>query len=357
MGVFTKANSKHWWLYLETTRKKERSDILVGTTVTQRHDSKQLADQLYHKRMNELATRVHRLPTTLAAGRFREYAATYLTDVIAHHKGAERERELMKELTAFFGQDLIAKIDQDRVRQYCTERKARVSASTVNREVDLLKGMLRDAVPKYLDVSPLVGMKRLKSVPTKRRLLQPAEETRLLAVATDPQDYALLVLGIDTLVRMGDLLDLQRSDRDGLWLHIRDPKMNTPYDVPLSPRAAKALDAIDHDKTYFFEKFRRAEKPRDWRGSVRQRLEYLCKTASPPVPFGKGGITFHGATRKTGATRLLVDQGRSVAIVQALGNWKNPDVLLNIYTEAQRADLLAAVGQVPAKAAKKRKTA
>jgi hypothetical protein len=117
----------------------------------------------------------------------------------------------------------------------------------------------------------------------------------------------------------------------------------------LTPRAVTALDAITHDGPYYFQKFRRALNARDWRGSVRQRLEYLCKLATPPIPFGPGGITFHGATRKTGATRLLVEQGVPVAVVQALGNWKTPDVLLGIYTEAQRKDLLRAVGQSGAK--------
>jgi hypothetical protein len=31
--------------------------------------------------------------------------------VIAHHKGAERERELLKPLVAYFGDDLLTAID------------------------------------------------------------------------------------------------------------------------------------------------------------------------------------------------------------------------------------------------------
>jgi hypothetical protein len=348
MGVYRRARSAWWWLWLETApagQKEERTRIRIGTTATQRKDSRQLADDLYHQRMNALSAHIHQLPIATArpAIRFREYAAPYRADVIAHHKGAERERELLKTLLAFFGADLLTKIDRDRVRAYLTHRRETVSANTVNREVDLLKAMLRDAVPKYLEVSPLVGMKRLKIVKTKRRLLHPAEERRLLQVCTDPQDHALLVVGQDTLVRLGDLLDLKKTDRDGLWLHIPDPKQDTPYEVPLSKRAAAALDAIHHDRPYYFEKFRRAKNPRDWRGSVRQRLERLCAVAH--VPFGRLGITFHGATRKTGATRLLVQKKKPLAVVQALGNWAKPDVLLGIYTEVQRADLLAAVGQ------------
>jgi integrase len=274
---------------------------------------------------------------------------------------------------AFFGEDLLTSIDQDRVRAYYTARRhtvipatalrdpahrQMVGANTVNREVDLLKTMLRDAAPKYLPVSPIVGMKRLTIIKPKRRLLKTDEETQLLATG-DPQDRAILILGIDTLTRLGDLLELQRTDRDGVWLYIRDPKSGDPYSVALSPRAAAALDAIPGDSRYYFSKFRRAEKPRDWPGSVRQRLEWLCTQVGIPYGKAKGGVTFHWATRRTGATRLLIEKGTALPVVQRQGNWKKPDVLLEIYAEAQDADLLKAVGQKPftSRSRKTRKTA
>lgn len=350
MGVHQHARSPYWQLWLETAprgRQREGTKILVGATPAQRRDSLRLAEEVYHQRMAELARRVHHLPAKRDAVRFREYAAAYTVDVIAHHKGAQREREILRTLLAFFGSSRLGEIDQDLVRQYMTQRRGTVLASTVNREVDLLKSMLRDAVPKHIEASPLRGMKHLRTVRTTKRLLQPDEEARLLAAATDAQDHALLVLGIDTLVRLGDLLDLRRTDRNGLWLMIRDPKMDEPYEVPLSPRAAQALDGIGHEAPYYFERFRRGD-PEGWRARVRRHLQRLCAAVTPPIPFGpRGGLTFHGATRKTGATRLLIQQGKPLAVVQKLGNWKTPDVLLGIYTEAQRDDLLDAVGQPP----------
>jgi integrase len=353
MGVFKREDSKFWWLYFETSRTKERTDILVGETQAQRKDSRAIADELYHARMNDLARRVHRLPGKPKTLVFRKYAETYDTTVIAHRRGVEREREILKHLTAFFGGDPLTHIDRERVQAYQTARLTSAEKplkSTVNREVDLLKGMLRDAVPTYLPVSPLVGMPRLKCASVPKRILTPAQETQLLKVATHPQDYALLVLGIDTLVRLGDLLDLRRSDRQGVWLMIRDPKAGVPYPVPLSPRAVLALDAIPDEGPHYFVKFRKAMKPRDWRSSVRQRLEHLCSLTRPKVPFGSlHGVTFHGATRKTGATRLLVGKKKDLATVQRLGGWKNPEMLLRIYAEASREDLLDAVGQRSAK--------
>lgn len=359
MGVFSRPDSPWWWLWLESApmgAQREKTAIRIGRTTAQRHDSKRLAEDLYHLRMGEIAAKIHRLPIEREAARFRVYAAMYQADTIAHRKGAERERDALARLLAFFGDDLLTAIDRDRVKAYRTHRRQAVSAATVNREVGVLKTMLRDAVPKYLEANPLAGMPQLATVTPKRRLMTPDEEKKLLKVC-DPQEYALLVLGMDTLIRQGDLLDVKRSDVEGMWLYVADPKSGEPYEVALSKRSVAALKRVDHDELHYFEKFRRAVNPRDWRGSVRQVLERLCKTAD--VPFGKSenGITFHWATRRTGATRYLVKKRTPLAVVQKLGNWKKPDVLLEIYAEADRDDLLTAVGQpLPNHSRSKRKS-
>lgn len=354
MGIFTRADSPVYWLYLETTQTKERTDIRIGTTTSQRKDSRKLADERYHQRMNELAARLYKLPSAQPAIRFEKYAETYARDTIAHHRGARRERELLKPLRAFFDRDLLTALDQDRVRRYLTDRARTVSARTVNREVDLLKAMLRDAAPKYLTVSPLVGMKRLRPTPIKRRLMSAAEERKLLA-ASDPVERALLILGVDGLIRMGDLLDLHRRDRHGRWLYVADPKSGEPYDVFLTPRAAKALDKIPTD-AYYFATFRKAENPRDWTGAVRQRLEKLCQKAGLKYGRKHGGLTFHWATRRTGATRLVVDRRAPIPAVQRQGNWKTPETLLGIYTEADRTAQRKAI-TFPPRSRSKRKSA
>ena len=226
MGVFTRPDSPWYWLWLETApagQQKEKTRVRVGTTTSQRHDSRRLAEEVYHQRMHEIAARVHRLRVEQPAIRFSKYADLYARDVLPHHKGHERDRELLQALRRGFGDELLQTIDRDRVRTWMTARRATVSARTVNREVDLLKAMLRDAVPKYLDASPLVGMRRLKVVPPKRRLLTPAEERRLLAELR-PDDKAIVLMGLDTLCRLTDILDLRREDDDGRWLYIRDPK-------------------------------------------------------------------------------------------------------------------------------------
>jgi len=344
MGIFKRPDSQYWWLYLETTKQRERTPILLGDTITQRADAKRLAKDAYQRRMLEVAEqKVKRLPNGPAMVRFSAYADAYARDVIALRRGARRELEMLKPLRIFFGHDLLSNLDADRVRTYIAARK--VQPRTVNREVDLLKGMLRDAVPKYLTVSPIVGLKRLKAPPIKRRLLQPAEEAKLLDACEDAQDRAIIILGIDTMIRLGDLLDLERSEHDGHWLYVKHAKSGDAYETALSARALAVLKEIERtDERYYFSKFRRASNPRDWVGSVRQRFEYLCTKAGLRYGRRQGGLTFHWATRRTGATRYLLEKGSPISAVQKQGNWKHPEMLLRIYAEARREDQLAMVG-------------
>jgi len=347
MGIYTRADSPWWWLYLESTKEKIKTDIRIGITTQQRHDAERLARDLYFQEMNARSARAHRLPHASRAIRFAAYAEPYATDTIAHRKGARRELELLANLRAFFDRDLLTVInDRDRVKAYHTARLAAgAGARTINREIDLLKVMIRDAVPKYLAHSELAGMPQFPVAPIRRRLMTHQEERRLLAVCEDPQDTALIVLGLDTLIRLGDLLDLRRDDWRRHWIDVRDPKTaDSAGDRALSPRAVAALKAIPDEGPYFFTKFRQAQ-PQYWGTVVRARFKLLCGKAR--ILYGRkvGGLTFHWATRRTGATRMLVDRRVRLPTVQAQGGWKRPEILLEIYSEAQRKDLLAAVGQ------------
>ena len=347
MGIFKRPDSPYWWLYLETISARERTPVLIGDTVAQRADAKRLAKEAYQRRMLELAEqKVKRLPDGPAMIRFAAYADTYARDVITLRRGAQRELDALKPLGAAFGAQLLSSIDADGVRAYmATRTTAGCAARTINREIDLLKGMLRDAVPKYLIVSPIVGLKRLKAPPIKRRLLLPTEEQKILDVCEDAQDRAILILGIDTLIRLGDLLDLERSEHDGRWLYVKHAKSGDAYETALSPRAVGVLKEIEQtDERYYFAKFRRARNPRDWLSAVRQRFESLCKKAGLRYGRAHGGLTFHWATRRTGATRYLLEKGAPISAVQKQGNWKHPEMLLRIYAEARRADQLAMVG-------------
>lgn len=354
MGIFRRSDSPYWWLWLETApqgRQKVRTDVLVGPR-EQRGHSRKLAEQVYFAEMGKLASTNHHLPQahTRRAITFAKFATWWAEHRLPLRRGADREREILPRLRAAFGPYELRDITPQRVQEWITARlhtptviapqrrtaprEAWASPQTVNREIDLLKAILKAATPTYLEASPLFGMPRLPTKTPKRRVMTEDEERRLLAVMR-PDDLALFLIGLDSLVRLHDILDVTWSDLEGRRLWIADPKAGGGFWVPISVRAAAALAQIARGPTaYVFSRRRAAATERDRRNGIRQMLERYCAQATPPIPFGRrqAGLTFHWATRRTGATRMLtrhVDPGT----VQKIGRWKNPDVVLGIYHE------------------------
>lgn len=320
--------------------------LVAGATAEQRRENKRLAQAIYTARMGDLARSRHDLPAaqTSALG-FNKFATWYDQHVIVTHAAAEREREILKRLRSSFGAIDLWDLTRKQAIEWMTARALQVQPRTVNREMALLKAMLTKAVElEHLRASPLAGMRLLRVKKPKRRLLAPAEERKLLRVMA-PADRALFIMGLDTLCRLGDILDLKRSDDHRKYLYIeepKDPEQPEPYTVPVSKRLRRALDRIPKTGPYYFEHRRQAKRARDWRGSVQKMLRTACRLAHVPYGRAKAGITFHWATRRTGATRML-NRGIPLPAVQRIGHWKDPSVVLEIYAEAFGKDERRAV--------------
>jgi integrase len=370
MGVFVRDDSPFYYLWLERagpggTGIKEPTDIRRDAPLAvQRKENRALAEQRYHDRMTELARGA--TPGALAARTFAEQAAWFVTHTLPRRKGREREGPVITKLVAVFGRVPLAQITRTLVtEQWITPRlktptiikkKKRTAGRrvyagprTVNREVAILKAVLQSAVPDYLEASPLYGMPELKTTTPDRRLMTEDEERRLLRVMA-PDDKALFLLGEDSLIRLGDLLDLKRSDDRGDRMWVADPKAGGGFAPPISTRARQALDAWYQRRRlkptdYLFPRRRVAKTERDRRNGVRQMLQRYCREADVPYGRAKGGITFHWATRRTGLTRMLT-RGVDLGTAQKVGRWKTPDVVLTVYHELIDEAAHAAVNAV-----------
>lgn len=327
MGVFSRPDSPWYHLWLETVQRKEKTAIRVGTTTAQRRTSRLLADELYHQRMTALAIAVHHLPVAKPALTFDRFADWYATHISAHHRGRLREAEILKSLRAAFGPILLADLDAARILEWRSTRAAATTASTANRETDLLKALLMAAVPKYLSASPIARLRRLRTARSETRVLTHAEEVRLLK-QLHKADRALVVCALDTLMRLSDVVNLKREQDRKTYLLVVDPKV-APYHVPVSARLRKALDALPVRGPYYFAHRRRAKNSRDFRSGIKSMLKRACALAG--IPYGRHatlkdgtvvtGLTFHGL-RHTAATRLA-EAGVSLRIIQDLGGWKS----------------------------------
>lgn len=339
MGVFIRKDSRFFWMWLERPGQKA---IIRSTKIP--HDDpsptirKELRDQaeiVYKAAMVELARARYDLPALVSETiAFDRYADWFDEHHIAKRRGAERDRLSLRHLRAFFGSRDLTEVTRTSVQEYMTARlsmrigtpptpgradlRRSVKPGTVNREVDLLKEMLREAVPKYLKASPLVGMRRLRTVKIVKRLLTPVEERRLLK-AMAPADAALYIVAVDTLMRLSNVLNLRRDENHGTHLRLTDSKTG-PYEVPLSDRARRRLESLPDTGAYYFSHRRGAKTERDRRSAIRRMLERACKDAGVPYGRAVAGTTFHQATRATGATRML-QRGADIRTVQAVGNW------------------------------------
>ncbi len=361
MGVYTRPDSPYFWMAIERKDAEplRRSTHIPckGLTPQAFAENKKLAQQVYLKKVTTKAAAAHGLVDDRERIEFSEYADWYETHVVSKNHGGDREKDILKHLRRELGNKWLDEIDRACTKEYMTARtKQRTSARTVNREVDLLKSMLRDACPRYLEVSPLVGMRRLKVTPPRRHYMTEDEEDRIIRVLKDdPVGRALLHLGTDSLVRLGDLLDFRREDdrgRFGWAMEPKDPRQPQPYTFPISKRARRALDQIPNDGPHYFARFRVAKKRRDWNSSVRQWLEKVCNRANVKYGRKQGGIVFHWATRRTGASRMLRD-AVDLKSVQRVGNWKSPEIVLDIYSETFDENASKAV-EVPGRRRRRR---
>ncbi len=365
MGIYQRDDSPCWWMLLERPGRKalrQSTGVLVdGGTDVQTKDNRKLAQAVYAAALGDLARERHELPALREAAApvltWGEWATWYDDYVVLNLRGKEREKEIIDQLRANFGPMPLDKVTREKVSVYMAGRLAAgVTARTVNREIDTLKSMLRVAAEHgKIDASPLADMPRLKVVRPKRRLITPAEEARLLP-CLGPVDRAIYLIAADSLVRLTDVLDLKKTDVKGGTVYVsdpKDPKQSEPYRVPLSKRAREAIKALPaSDSEYLFPSRRVAATERDRRHTIAQALKRACKRAGLKYGRKAGGITFHWATRRTGATRLI-QAGVDVSTVQELGHWATADLVLEIYSEGSTAAAKKAVevgGKLVAKA-------
>jgi len=342
MGVYQRPDSKFWWVLLDGYDLRESTKIPVSSPNPKlAADAKKQAETHYVTRMAELAKLG--LSTTHEVISYRKLSQWYSAHHAAHLRGVARVDSMLRQLDAYFGRFLsVAVITEQDIREWMTWRKRQVEPGTVNRELDVLKSLLRSAVPRYLPASPAADLRRLRVVEQERRVLTEDEETRLLAVGT-PADRAWITLAIDTLLRLSNTILLK-------WPQVKlDRGVIVPLNakvshdvVPISRRLDAALRGLSSDDGYVFSQFHETRMGGEQAAKQKaiRRFDLLCQLAGVPHGRAVDGVTFH-CLRHTGATRAL-QGGASVRTVMKLGGWKDERMVMR-YAHASDADVRAAV--------------
>lgn len=324
MGVYRRPDSKYWWMLLEGSDRRQSTGVpLSGGSPAQDRELRRQAEDIYAAAKTLEAKRAAGLVATQTPISFSAFARWFETHVIAHHRGAEKERSILHQLGRYFGRfDALAAITPAVTKEWMTWRSRQVAKSTVNRELDVLKQLLGAAVPDYLPANPIAGFRRFRVIEHEPRVLTLDEEDRLLAIA-DLDDRAFLLTAIDSLLRLSSVVHLK-------WAQVRlEQRLIVPLNAKVSldtavmtDRMHAALSALTHDGPYVFARFhQRGVGPSAAKNKGIRRFLLLCQRAGIPYGRAANGVTFH-CLRHTGATRAL-QHGASVRTVMKLGGWKN----------------------------------
>ena len=170
----------------------------------------------------------------------------YLSEITSKKKSSEVEeikiKRLMREPIASVQ---ICRLTPQHIAKFRDERLRSVSGTTVLKDLSLLSHAITTAMREWgfpLAVNPVKQITKPKPNAPRDRRLEEGEEQRLLAAcseARNPYFKALVVVAIETAMRRGEMLGLQRQhiNFEAQTAFLPDTKNGFSRTIPLSNRA------------------------------------------------------------------------------------------------------------------------
>ena len=168
-------------------------------------------------------------------------------------RNAKHEKYALRLLSEEMGQLRLSQLTRSRIAEFRDKRLAAgLSASTVRNNLHLLSAVVRMAMNDWgyeLPFNPVRRVSKPAVNNARNRRLEPDEEARLMAEAakhSSPLMHPLIVVALETGMRLGELLSLQwqHVNLAGRSAHLPHTKNGDARDVPLSKAAIEALQSI-----------------------------------------------------------------------------------------------------------------
>lgn len=151
----------------------------------------------------------------------------------------------------------LAKLTRTDLAEWRDARERQVKPSTVNRELNLLSAVLRTCRDDWgwLKESPMTRLKRPKDPPSRKRRISQAEIDAIVSALgyfggppanTDQRTALAFLFALETAMRGGEIVSLQRADIRGAYVHLPKTKNGDARDIPLSTRAREILALVPH---------------------------------------------------------------------------------------------------------------
>ena len=207
--------------------------------------NRRLAEQIDRKFKDELIAQRNQISNFNPEMIFGELAAQFIAsgEVKAWHLGR------LKMLLPYYADKAIGQIGRSNARQYRLERhrQKKLTETTINRDLECLRHIFFWAVDEgILAGNPLARLPLERERKRKRPVLSVEEEGRLLPAAA-PHLQPIIITGLDTGMRRGEILSQDWQDIDFprrllFVTHSKTPEGES-REIPLSDRLFELLSS------------------------------------------------------------------------------------------------------------------
>ena len=306
----------------------ERQHVRESTHTANR----QLAERIAQKRRVEVLEDRRGL-RKIKPVRLSKHIDAYVKHTAKTNRSSYKDQAVLDRLVESVGDRDLIDVSAFHLEKWKRERAEDVSLSTVNRELNIVRGCFSRAVEwGWLLVSPVRTVKPYKGADQVRMLVcSPSDIKALLEGA--PPDLALLArLTLETLLRLSEALALRREDVGASWIVVVQSKAGQSRRVPITPELRADLLARCHKAGAIFGFGPKGRPPTA--AAVSVAFARLARRLNLP------GISHH-VLRHTGAS-VMVAHGVSLRAVQTIGGWSTLR-MVERYAHVDDAELARAV--------------
>lgn len=275
---------------------------------------------------------------------FRELVDHYYEHV-GQYKESKSSRSWIKgqigifdEKFGFLSGTSVHDITPKQLTNWRNRRSGEVGANTVLKEISFYSAIFTYAQKELflIDENPWMLITKPKKPKARSRRIHKSE-IELMLKALDyevgetpvlPQHYVAwgFLFALETAVRRGELITLQKKDVHEHHIHLPKTKNGEPRNVPLTEEARALLDLIKHDGKKVIPQSENA-------------FRLMWERRKDAV--GLSGLHFHD-TRHEAITRMVRIRKLPVEVLAKITGHKKIDVLVNTYYNPNADDLVEA---------------
>jgi integrase len=289
----------------DSFRKSTRTDL--------KEDARKIAVEARRRANREQTGITERAAAPL---RLLEFASTYFEWAEHDHPSSANVtgRVLLSFADVVGGSKRLDEIGPFDIERWRMTQARRISRSTVNRQLTVIRGFFSKAVQwGKLASSPMAGIKPFRVDDTRMRVLTP-EEIRTVLTGLRA-DYALICrVTLESLLRLSEVLGIRKEHIGSSWVEVRR-KGGKVDRVAITPDLRQALLARTNPRA-------------GWVFGPHQRRQEVV-SAEFTRRFRRLGLrgVSHHVMRHTGVT-LMLEAGINPTVIQRLAGWTSLRMLM-----------------------------